>query len=68
MRGDDVFHGQVFDLLGELVRGKARVDDDRLLGARARQHVTVDVAIKPDLDDPQLCHPVSIYRKWSAQR
>src|SRR5258708_36811621 len=54
--GQDVADLDAFQLLGDLFDRQPWVDDDRLFGARAREDITVDLAIELDLDDGELGH------------
>src|SRR5229473_3737111 len=54
--GQDVPDLDAFQLLGDLFDRQPWVDDDRLLGARAGEDITVDLAIELDLDDGELGH------------
>src|SRR6266446_6431907 len=49
--GEDVLDCEAGGLLSELLRWQTGIDDHRLLGARARQDVAVDLAVELDLDN-----------------
>src|SRR5450759_948722 len=67
VRGQDVADLETFELLCDLLDREPWVDDDGLLGARARQDITVDLAIELDLDDGELGHCISIYRNGASR-